>query len=231
MFGPGSDFRDDPSSEITRINNSHILLFNKFCIYRSQLMIVTADSYRRQHDPLDEDDLEAARMLLLSMKSPHYIFFNCGIVAGSSRKHKHLQVMRMRKDETHLLVNLDSTVEFPKMPYKYFCSDFKDHGASSIPPKELLFKLYRDLLSKCEQLLPSGTEGESVPHDFILTTKWMLLIPRSRRNFEGSSDVNAPGMLGMVWLKHDEEVNKWIGLGPARVLGQLGVPDECQVKQ
>jgi ATP adenylyltransferase/5',5'''-P-1,P-4-tetraphosphate phosphorylase II len=223
MIGPGSDLQDDSSIEITRINDSHILLYNKFCISRSQLMIVTADSYRRQHDALDEDDLEVARIVLLSMKSPHYVFFNGGVVAGASRKHKHLQVMRMPKDSTHLFINLDSTKKFPEMPYKYFCSDFTDHERSGLPPKETMLKLYRNLLDQCEKLLPAK-DGESVSHNFVLTNKWMLLIPRSKRNFEGSSDVNAPGMLGMIWLKHDEEVSKWKKLGPARVLRHLGIP-------
>jgi ATP adenylyltransferase/5',5'''-P-1,P-4-tetraphosphate phosphorylase II len=225
MIGPGSDLQDEPPIEITRINGSHIVLFNKFCISRSQLMIVTADSNRRQHDPLDGDDLEVARILLMSMKSPHYIFFNCGMVAGSSRKHKHLQVVRMPHHDKHLFVNLESTEQFPKMPYKYFGCDFRNHDPSDFPTKEKLLDLYRGLLGQCKQLLPVK-EDESVPHDFILTAKWMLLIPRSKRNFEGSSDVNAPGMLGMVWLKHDEEVTKWKELGPARVLRHLGVPEE-----
>jgi ATP adenylyltransferase/5',5'''-P-1,P-4-tetraphosphate phosphorylase II len=223
MIGPGSDLQDDPPIEITRINDSHILLFNKFCISRSQLMIVTVDSYRRQHDPLDVDDLEVARIVLLSMKSPHFVFFNGGVTAGASRTHKHLQVMRMPKDEAHLLVSLDLTKEFPKMPYKYFGSDFTDQ--LKFPSKELLFKLYRNLLDQCERLFP-GKPGKSVSHDFVLTKKWMLVTPRLKRSFGGSSDVNAPGMLGMIWLKHNEEVAKWKELGPARVLQQLGVPNE-----
>jgi ATP adenylyltransferase/5',5'''-P-1,P-4-tetraphosphate phosphorylase II len=224
MMGPGSDLQDNPTIEITRINKSHILLYNKFCISRSQLMVVTADSYRRQHDPLDVDDLEVARMVLLSMKSPHFIFFNGGVVAGASRIHKHLQVMRVPMDEAHLLVNLESIRDFPRMPYKYFASDFTNE-TSDLPSTQAILKLYRNLLTQCERLLPAK-EGESIPHDFILTKKWMLLIPRSKRNFQGSSDVNAAGMIGMIWLKHDEEVDKWKELGPAMVLRQLGVPNE-----
>jgi len=219
MIGPGSDLQDDPPIEITRINGTHILLYNKFCISKSQMMIVTADSYRRQHDPLDGDDLEVAYMVLFAMASSHFAFFNGGVTAGASRKHKHLQVMRMSKSSTHLLVNMDSSQDFPRLPYKYFCFDFANRAQ---PSRDLLLKVYQNLLSQCENLLP-GKPGESVPHDVVLTKKWMLVIPRSRRNFEGSSDVNAAGMLGMIWLKHDEEVAKWKELGPARVLGQLGV--------
>ncbi|QDS70302.1 hypothetical protein FKW77_008160 [Venturia effusa] len=222
MMGEGSDLQKDPSIEITKVNGTHILLYNKFCISKSQMMIVTADSFRRQEEPLDGDDLEVARTVLLSLKSPHFIFFNGGVTAGASRKHKHLQVLRMPKDSTNLLVAKDSTRDFPKLPYKYFSVDFADQAQ---PSKELLLKMYQILLSQCEGLLP-GKEGESVPHDVILTKNWMVVIPRSRRNFEESSDVNAAGMLGMIWLKHDEELTKWKELGPARVLRQLGVSNE-----
>ncbi|KAE9982644.1 hypothetical protein EG327_005795 [Venturia inaequalis] len=219
MMGEGSDLQDDPTIEITRINGTHILLYNKFCISKSQLMIVTANSYHRQYDPLDGDDLEAARIVLCSLTSPHFIFFNGGVTAGASRKHKHLQVLRTPKDSTNLLVNKHTTKEFPKLPYKYFSVDFADQAQ---PSKELLLKTYQNLLGRCEGLV-SGKQGESVPHDVILTKHWMVVIPRSKRNFEGSSDVNAAGMVGMIWLKHDEEVDKWKELGPARVLRQLGV--------
>ncbi|TLD30005.1 putative phosphorylase [Venturia nashicola] len=222
MMGEGSDLQEDPTIEITRINGTHILIYNKFCISKSQMMIVTANSYHRQHDPLDGDDIEAARMVLLSLASPHFIFFNDGVIAGASRKHKHLQVLRMPKDSMDLLVSKDSSKDFPKLPYKYFSIDFADKAQ---PSKELLHKMYQNLLNQCEGLLP-GKQGESVPHDVILTKNWMMVIPRSKRNFEGSSDVNAAGMLGMIWLKYDEEVDKWKELGPARVLRQLGVSDE-----
>lgn len=226
MMGEGSDLQEDPAIEITRIHGTHILLYNKFCISKSQMMIVTADSYHRQHDPLDGDDLEVARMVLLSLASPHFIFFNGGVTAGASRKHKHLQVLRMPKDSTELLVSKKSTKDFPRLPYKYFSVDFAEQAQ---PSKELLLKTYQKLLSRCEGLLP-GKQGESVPHDMILTKNWMMVIPRSRRNFEGSSDVNAAGMLGMIWLKHDDEVHKWKELGPARVLWQLGVSNEYELQ-
>jgi len=184
-------------------------------------MIVTADSYRRQHDPLDEDDLDAARVLLLSMQSAHYVFFNGGTVAGCSRKHKHMQVMRIPKDEVHLLVSSESTHDFPKMPYRYFCSDFADHG-SGMPKKEALFTVYRKFLGQCKELL-NGAADACVPHNVILTKHWMMVIPRTKRKFDGSSSVNAPGMLGMIWLKRDDELTRWKELGPAKVLGQLGV--------
>lgn len=222
MMGPGSDLQNDPPIEITSINKTHILLYNKFCISKSQMMIVTADSYRRQHDALDGDDLEVAYTVLFAMASPHFVFFNGGVIAGASRKHKHLQVMRISKTSTHLLVAKDSSKDFPPLPYKYFCIDFADQKQ---PSKDWLLKTYKNLLGQCEELL-SGKPGESVPHDVVLTKKWMLVIPRLRRNFEGSSDVNAAGMIGMIWLKYDEEVAKWMELGPAKVLGHLGVSND-----
>ena len=60
MFGPGSDiaFADDRLL-IRIIRDTHLLVFNKFPVFHPQVLLLTADSYRRQQEPLDSNDLSA----------------------------------------------------------------------------------------------------------------------------------------------------------------------------
>ncbi|KAI8166914.1 Diadenosine 5',5'''-P1,P4-tetraphosphate phosphorylase 2 [Colletotrichum sp. SAR 10_70] len=54
---------------ISPVNNTHVLMFNKFCAYRPHLILLTANGYRRQFEPLWREDLEAARDVLRGLNS------------------------------------------------------------------------------------------------------------------------------------------------------------------
>ncbi|KAI8304892.1 Diadenosine 5',5'''-P1,P4-tetraphosphate phosphorylase 2 [Colletotrichum sp. SAR11_240] len=54
---------------IAPVNDTHVLTFNKFCAYRPHLILLTANGYRRQFEPLGREDLEAARDVLRGLNS------------------------------------------------------------------------------------------------------------------------------------------------------------------
>ena len=76
------------------------LILNKFNVYRPQFLLLTTNPLARQYDILDETDLKAGwstlRHSLVSQASSaqYYIIYNCGREGGSSRLHKHMQVLR-----------------------------------------------------------------------------------------------------------------------------------------
>lgn len=57
------------------------------------LLLLTVDSCRRQHEPLFLEDLEAPWSTICGLREEHYVFFNCTVLAGSSREHTHLQIL------------------------------------------------------------------------------------------------------------------------------------------
>ena len=64
-FGPGSDIANGhPDLLVQMPNDTHLLVINKFCIARPQLLLLTADSYRRRPKALSQADLAAAWTVL-----------------------------------------------------------------------------------------------------------------------------------------------------------------------
>ncbi|KAL4997714.1 ATP adenylyltransferase-domain-containing protein [Aspergillus recurvatus] len=221
-FGPGSDIaNNDPGTLLASIHGTHLLVVNKFCMFRPQLLLLTSDSYRRQREPLDLDDLRAACTVLTSLDaSPQFVIYNCGPRGGASRQHKHLQVLPRPPR-----LFLDGQSENGAVPYRYFLRYLHGIELGSPEGQKKLFEIYRDLLAETKQLLGENLEDNAdyIPHNVALVREWIIVIPRRNAAFENVA-TNTPGMLGSVWLSSEEEMEKWKHLGPKRVLAGLGVP-------
>ncbi|KAH0438019.1 hypothetical protein CcaCcLH18_03511 [Colletotrichum camelliae] len=217
---------------ISGVNASHVLMFNKFCAYRPHLILLTADGHRRQFEPLGRDDLEAARDVLRGLnsngESEYLVIFNCGKDGGFSRLHKHMQVIpapsdfRLWPDEA----GLEAAV-----PYEYLVKRFE----GGIPGREELGGVYGEMLRAATALVPGREEvveedgdgnGVAVPHNMILSERWMVVVPRTKVDVDGAG-VNAAGMLGIVWASGEETYEQWLGLGPREVLAEVGVRKRC----
>lgn len=56
------------------------------------MLILHTALFALQTDDLDESDLAAAWAILNRIKIPLMIIYNCGVEAGSSQGHKHIQL-------------------------------------------------------------------------------------------------------------------------------------------
>ncbi len=90
----------DPPEEwiIARIGQSHKLILNKYCVYRPMLILHTT-LFEPQTNDLNEGDLTAAWTILRQMETPQMIIYNCGVEAGSSQGHKHIQIFPRQDSE------------------------------------------------------------------------------------------------------------------------------------
>lgn len=90
----------DPPEEwiIARIGQSHKLILNKYCVYRPMLILHTT-LFVPQTNDLDVDDLTAAWAILRQIETPQMIIYNCGVEAGSSQGHKHIQIFPRQDSE------------------------------------------------------------------------------------------------------------------------------------
>ncbi|EQB45790.1 hypothetical protein CGLO_15293 [Colletotrichum gloeosporioides Cg-14] len=213
---------------ISPVNNTHVLMFNKFCAYRPHLILLTANGYRRQFEPLGREDLEAARDVLRGLNSDagseYLVIFNCGKDGGCSRLHKHMQVIPAPSD---FRLWPDVRELEAAVPYEYLLKRFEN----GIPGGEELAVMYGEMLRAATALVP-GREavveedgdgnGVAVPHNVILSERWMVVVPRTKMDVEGGG-VNAAGMMGMVWASGEETYEQWMGLGPREVLAEVGV--------
>ncbi len=227
---PGSDI-STAGFEIGTLGATHVIAVNKFCYARPSLMLVTADGHRRQHEPLDESDLRAAREALTATAEGDYmVFYNGGKDAGCSRLHKHMQLMPLPGD--CFAAFLDNRQDEPDVPFEWahhrFEADFKNVTVEKLVAvyKELLetsTKAWKKSVSLETQEANRTTHGAACPHNWILTKRWMMVIPR-RQAAVGQAATNAPGMLGFISVAAQEDIDNWIRLGVRATIETLGVP-------
>lgn len=114
---------------------------------------------QRQTAPLNRTDLEAAWTLLNVYERPHFVIYNCGKEAGSSRLHKHLQAFpRPEPPEWFAVFDGDITdVETAKLPYRHFAARLPTSmklGDSHNPHDiQELVRIYEELLHQAQEAL------------------------------------------------------------------------------
>ena len=81
-----------------------------------------------------------------------------------------------------------------------------------------MHQLYCDLLSMLD------TKPDE-PHNMLLTSGWMMVIPR-RKAWIDEIAANAASMVGMVWCKNEAQYEGWIRRGIEGVLREMGKPYE-----
>lgn len=188
------------------------------------MYILHTTEYEKQKDDLDLDDLRAAWAVMGQLGNEGQevmAIYNCGVEAGASQGHKHLQLFpKPRREEFELFperadLEKGKVVSAGDVPYKHLMTIIPK-GARA----EDVYKVYEHLLDGIRPVLrENGTEDYNV----ILMRGWMLIIPRRHHGKDGVEG-NAVGMMGMVWLKNTEEREGWERLGMTEHLKFLGVP-------
>ncbi|KAI1843621.1 hypothetical protein JX265_007407 [Neoarthrinium moseri] len=215
-YALGSDI-DVSGYEIGDVTATHLLAFNKFCMYRPHMLLLTKDGFRRQYNQLDVEDIQAAWKVLEALNWSHFMFFNCGKDGGCSRLHKHLQLAPFLPDR--LIPWPESGKQPANIPYEYVLRRFD----ADLGPKQVA-DVYEQMIEEARAIL--GTQNSSdrhVPHNVVLGRNWILVIPR-RKGGVGGAYANALGMLGMVSVASKDELQCWIDQGLSEVVAQLGVP-------
>lgn len=82
---------DDPDFEFGNIGPKHKLILNKFSILRPQFVLPTIE-FEPQSEPLNIVDFRAVWNVLSALGSKYMAIYNCGLEAGASVPHKHLQI-------------------------------------------------------------------------------------------------------------------------------------------
>ncbi|KAI9708950.1 MAG: hypothetical protein M1820_003644 [Bogoriella megaspora] len=237
---PGSDISTH-GFELTTINNTHVLAANKFCYARPHLMLLTTSGFARQHTPLTTSDFAATITALNGFSCPYLAFYNCGVDGGCSRLHKHLQLLpqRSRSFASFLDAERDGRVEKieedeePKIPFQWFWHRFSNPESCAV---ESIKGIYDGLLTRAAasiglgQAEPAagGSVEAAVPHNMLLTKRWMVVIPRRKAAINPEAGVNALGMVGVIAVATEKEIEKWKGVGLTQALRELGVPRESE---
>ena len=201
---------------VAKLTESHLCLLNKFNVVEHHLLIVT-ESFEEQEDYLTAGDFAALLTALGEYES--LAFYNGGVVAGASQRHKHLQIVPLPLAAEGPPVTVAPVIEAALaggpagrrgglLPFR--------HAIAPVDPRwiENPGLSASDALGSYHRLLrAAGMEGgdtphsrrQSMPYNLLVTREWMFLVPRSQEHFDGVS-VNALGFAGALLVRSIAEM-------------------------
>jgi ATP adenylyltransferase/5',5'''-P-1,P-4-tetraphosphate phosphorylase II len=224
---------ENPLFEISKIGPRHRLILNKFSVVRPQFVIPTVD-FEPQRDPLNVEDIAAVWEVIREVDHQYYVgIFNCGVEAGSSVGHKHLQVLPAPERNTHsFLTVLYDQILMGAWRGEWSAQD-QIHSLAGAPFKHAAWYIPQEreveaaeLHAVWKRLCDASGIKEGQAHNLLLTTDLIVAIPR-RKAWMGSGDgefaANAACMAGVVWCKTEEQYEAWMAYGPMKALREFGV--------
>jgi sulfate adenylyltransferase (ADP) / ATP adenylyltransferase len=201
------------------ITPTHVCLLNKFNIVDHHILIITR-AFEDQTMLLTSADFEALGLALLEIDG--LAFYNGGPPAGSSQKHKHLQIVPLPMSAE---VRLPIEPEILKMaiePHRVFTVPLFlfQHSVVMLDGRG---QDYYDCYQKLLMSLGLDTVGpvQSGAYNFLCTREWMMIVPRLLPEWNGV-EINSLGFAGALLVRKDEQAERLKALGPMTFLSQVG---------
>ncbi len=222
----------DPDLFVCDISPSHLCLLNKFNVVDHHLLVVTRH-YEHQEDLLTFADFTALWTCFAEVEG--LAFYNSGAEAGASQTHKHLQIVPLpwaRENPVFPFAPLfdqEEMIRFGKLkalPFGHVIAPMATTAENEpLVLAEKTQALY-GLLLDASGIAPIDVHQAvraSKPYNVLITREWVMLVPRSRENFETIS-INALALTGSLFVKTRQELQRLTEFGPASVLREVGVP-------
>ncbi|CAG8468666.1 2420_t:CDS:2 [Ambispora leptoticha] len=223
----------------------YIVLLNKFSIAPHHILVVTKE-YEQQTDPLFPRDLEAVWHYMVQFKSKRSLaFYNCGNNSGASQPHKHIQILPLSNDPpiSACFNDVDKKpgekFDFPQFSFIHhviILDQKRIIGSSEEVIGEYLGEAFHSLYDAMIESLRLHSENVSanlafpVSYNFLMTTSWMIMVPRMHENFRQVS-VNSLGFGGMLLVKSEECLELVKSLGVIKILDAVTVPKDLGTRQ
>lgn len=153
-------------------------------------------------------------------------FYNCGQDGGCSRLHKHMQLIPTPKDTFASFLDSEGDDPEPQVPFHWFYHRFDSQDVTVPHLAEIYDKLLRqatEVGGGLSEHADSAPPGAACPHNLIMTSRWMIVVPRRRAAINKEVAANAPGMLGYIAVATEHEMEEWIRAGLCASLRELGV--------
>lgn len=195
---------------VGHISTGHVILLNKFNVVAHHFLIVTPE-FETQEDLLAEKEFTALSSVLPAF--PMLAFYNSGRVAGGSQPHRHLQVIPIQALPVESVLNDIQCVPHHQagLPYRHLMTNIESCST------EQCYSLYLEMLEQLELWQPGMDQPK--PYNLLMTSHWMLVVPRTHDRVEGIS-VNALGFAGLLLVKNKQQMAKLRKIHPARLLQQ-----------
>jgi len=140
-----------------------------------------------------------------------------------------MQLIPKPKDSFAAFLDEEDGVK-PDVPFQWF---YRRFDLAKMAPEDIL-AIYNELLQKATELGAGLSEnakglphGAVVPHNMLVTKRWMIVLPRRRAAVNKEAGANALGMIGVIAVATQKEIDNWIEIGPAKALEELGVPNNA----
>lgn len=212
----------NPEPELTILDDykqEYKLVFNKFPVVDYHFLLITKQ-FRPQTAPLTAAELGASFEILQTLKSQdpdrEWVgFYNSGDESGASQPHKHVQFMSLPSgfvpyskmlcdgytDEGYIPANTvvgKYPLQDENIPFAHFLAKY---------PKDIdeegLALSFAALLQRTLTVLREE-QASSISYNFIMTTEYMMMIPRRSSKYKEKIGINSCGVLGLVLCKNEE---------------------------
>ena len=214
----------DPDLTIGPIGANHIAILNKFPVIPRHLLIVTR-AFEDQTTPLKHDDFDALAQVMTRLGGLG--FYNGGVEAGASQRHKHLQWIPDDGATANLAIFSSSlpdtlapfgTTSHPSLPWQHCFVRLRgaDDGGASLTGATLA----RAYAHACDALRILGEARPAVPYNLLVNRDWLLLLPRSHAQHR-DIPVNALGFAGSLFVRKAEQIATIRQIGPLQLLAAV----------
>jgi ATP adenylyltransferase len=216
-------------------NDEFTLVYNKFPVVPYHFMMITKE-FASQNSPLTPTELMSVYSILNGLEKDHpdkkwFSFYNCGPESGASQPHKHVQFMTLPENfrsyaeqlsnESPGFIPTTSREPLQKdgLPHAHFVGVFPDLEQLT---EDDLSMYFTALLQRTLTVLREN-ESSHISYNFIMTTKYMLMVPRSKAKYNDLG-INSCGVLGLVLCKNSELLAMVKETGFSAVMENVGFP-------
>lgn len=211
---------------VAEVSDTHVCLLNKYNVVDHHLLLVTRH-FEDQELPLTLRDFEALLVCMAELDSLG--FYNSSPEAGASQRHRHLQMVPVplapqagsgaRPPSVPVEPLLEGALRPDGRPARASALPFRhavtplDPGALNDPVRAAgdAFEAYRRALRAL------GREGDPGAYNLLMTSRWLLVVPRRRETHAGVS-VNALGYAGALLVRDEEQLAELRRRGPLAIL-------------
>ena len=163
---------------VADMSATHVALLNKFPSQDGHLVLITRE-FRKQESPLDAADFDALARLLTGVYG--LAFFNGGVVAGSSQRHKHMQLIPVTDIPIEAVLPVNGPIGKPyrvaALPFRHAFVQLDD-SVFFTDPVHAAMHLQRAFEKACASCGVVECDGEMSPYNMLATRRWMMVVPR-----------------------------------------------------
>ena len=209
---------EKPEPELTIVDtygasDEFKIVFNKFPVVPKHFMLVTKE-FKSQNTPLSPSELLSTYEVLNALdkqKSDYneewFAFYNCGPESGASQPHKHIQFMTLppKADFKPYAETLEKVldprqIQAPSqnkdLPFAHYGVQISDNVEGERELAELFVTILQRTLTELRE-----NDQNHISYNFIMTKKYMLMVPRSKGQYDGKLGINSCGFQGLFLCK------------------------------